>query len=80
MLTWSAQAQEEAVASLKAFEEKWVDSFEPSSNDREALEPSADDVGHEYGNGRYHRQWRNTVMVERRIDSHSLPARVPIDR
>jgi hypothetical protein len=44
VLTWPAPAQEEAVASLRAIEDEWVDSFELSSDDREALERSADDA------------------------------------
>jgi hypothetical protein len=44
VLTWPAPAQEEAVASLRAIEDEWMDSFELSSDDREALERSADDV------------------------------------
>ena len=46
VLTWPAEAQEEAVASLRAIEDEWVGSFELSSDDREALERSADDVRH----------------------------------
>jgi hypothetical protein len=46
VLTWPAPAQEEAVASLRAIEDEWVGSFELSSDDREALERSADDVRH----------------------------------
>ncbi len=46
VLTWPAGAQEEAVASLRAIEEEWVSPFELSSDDREALERSADDVRH----------------------------------
>jgi hypothetical protein len=52
VLTWPAQAQEEAVASLKAIEEEWVASSELSSDDREALERSADDVRHGRSGGR----------------------------
>jgi hypothetical protein len=44
VLTWPAPAQEEAVASLRAIEDEWAGSFELSSDDREALERSADDV------------------------------------
>ena len=44
VLTWPAEAQQEAVASLRAIEDEWVGSFELSSDDREALERSADDV------------------------------------
>jgi hypothetical protein len=46
VLTWPAPAQEEAVASLRAIEDEWVGSSELSSDDREALERSADDVRH----------------------------------
>src|ERR1700730_15572074 len=46
VLTWPAEAQQEAVASLRAIEDEWVGSFELSSDDREALERSADDVQH----------------------------------
>jgi hypothetical protein len=46
VLTWPAEAQQEAVASLRAIEDEWVGSFELSSDDREALERSADDVRH----------------------------------
>jgi hypothetical protein len=46
VLTWPAQAQEEAVAHLRAIEDEWVGSFELSSDDREALERSANDVRH----------------------------------
>jgi hypothetical protein len=46
VLTWPAPAQEEAVASLRAIEDEWVGSLELSSDDREALERSADDVHH----------------------------------
>ena len=49
VLTWPAPAQEEAVASLRAIEDEWVGSFELSSDDRDALERSADDVR----NGRF---------------------------
>jgi hypothetical protein len=38
VLIWPAPAQEEAVASLRAIEDEWVDSFELSSDDREAAE------------------------------------------
>jgi hypothetical protein len=44
VLTWPAEAQQEAVASLRAIEDEWVGSLELSSEDREALERSADDV------------------------------------
>jgi hypothetical protein len=44
VLTWPAPAQEDAVASLRAIEDEWADSFDLSSDDREALERSADDV------------------------------------
>jgi hypothetical protein len=44
VLTWPAPAQEQAVASLRAIEDEWVGSLELSSEDREALERSADDV------------------------------------
>jgi hypothetical protein len=47
VLTWPAEAQREAVASLRAIEEEWVDSLELSLEDREALERSADDVRNE---------------------------------
>ena len=46
VLTWPAEAQQEAVASLRAIEDEWVGSLELSSEDREALERSADDVRH----------------------------------
>jgi hypothetical protein len=49
VLTWPAEAQKEAVASLATIEEEFVGSFELSSDDREALERSAADVR----NGRF---------------------------
>ena len=44
VLTWSPEAQEEAVASLQIIEEEFMGSHELSSEDREALERSAEDV------------------------------------
>jgi hypothetical protein len=44
VLTWPRQAQEEAVASLQTIEEEFMGSHELSSEDREALERSAEDV------------------------------------
>jgi hypothetical protein len=44
VLTWSPEAQEEAVASLQTIEEEFMGSHELSSEDREALERSAEDV------------------------------------
>jgi hypothetical protein len=51
VLTWhgGAEAQREAVASLETIEEEFIGSFELSSDDREALERSADDMR----NGRF---------------------------
>ena len=49
VLTWPAGAQEEAVATLKAIEAEFGDPFELASEDREALERSAEDVR----NGRF---------------------------
>jgi hypothetical protein len=46
ILTWSPEAQEEAVASLQTIEEEIMGSHELSSEDIEALERSADDVRH----------------------------------
>ena len=46
VLTWSPEAQEEAVASLQTIEEEFMGSHELSSEDREALERSAEDVRH----------------------------------
>ena len=46
VLTWPVQAQEEAIASLRAIEHEWVDALELSTDDREALARSADDVRH----------------------------------
>jgi hypothetical protein len=44
VLTWSPEAQEEAVASLQTIEEEFMGSHELSSEDRHALERSAEDV------------------------------------
>ncbi|MGO9008318.1 MAG: hypothetical protein ACLQB4_21575 [Beijerinckiaceae bacterium] len=44
VLTWPKEAQEAAVASLANVEEEFMGSFELSSDDREALERSAEDV------------------------------------
>jgi hypothetical protein len=44
ILTWSPEAQEEAVASLQTIEEEFMGSHELSSDDRDALECSAEDV------------------------------------
>jgi len=49
VLTWPAEAQKEAIASLQTIEEEFVGSFELSQDDREALERSAEDVR----NGRF---------------------------
>jgi hypothetical protein len=49
VLTWSPEAQEEAVATLQTIEEEFMGSHELSSEDREALERSAEDVR----NGRF---------------------------
>ena len=46
VLTWPPEAQEEAVASLQTIEEEFLGSHELSSEDREALERSAEDVRH----------------------------------
>jgi hypothetical protein len=46
ILTWSPEAQEEAVATLQTIEEEFMGSHELSSEDREALERSAEDVRH----------------------------------
>ena len=46
VLTWSPEAQEEAVASLQTIEEEFMGSHELSLEDREALERSAEDVRH----------------------------------
>jgi hypothetical protein len=46
VLTWSPEAQEEAVASLQTIEEEFMGSNELSAEDREALERSAEDVRH----------------------------------
>jgi hypothetical protein len=46
ILTWSPEAQEEAVASLQTIEEEFMGSRELSAEDREALERSAEDVRH----------------------------------
>jgi hypothetical protein len=46
ILTWSPEAQEEAVASLQTIEGEFMGSHELSSEDIEALERSADDVRH----------------------------------
>jgi hypothetical protein len=46
ILTWSPEAQEEAVASLQTIEEEFMGSHELSPKDLEALERSADDVRH----------------------------------
>ncbi len=46
ILTWSPEAQEEAVASLQTIEEEFMGSHELSSEDIEALERSAADVRH----------------------------------
>jgi hypothetical protein len=46
VLTWSPEAQEEAVASLQTIEEEFMGSHELSAEDREALERSAEDVRH----------------------------------
>jgi hypothetical protein len=46
ILTWSPEAQEEAVASLQTIEEEFMGSHGLSSEDIEALERSADDVRH----------------------------------
>ena len=44
VLTWPPEAQEEAVASLVTIEEEFMGSHELSSDDREALLRSAEDV------------------------------------
>jgi hypothetical protein len=44
VLSWSPEAQEEAVATLQTIEEEFMGSHELSSEDREALERSAEDV------------------------------------
>ena len=44
VLTWPQKAQEEAVASLVTIEEEFMGSHELSSDDREALLRSAEDV------------------------------------
>jgi hypothetical protein len=44
VLTWPAEAQEEAVASLQTIEEEFMGSHELSSDDRDALARSAEDV------------------------------------
>ena len=44
VLTWPLEAQEEAVASLVTIEEEFMGSHELSSDDREALLRSAEDV------------------------------------
>jgi len=49
VLTWPAEAQDEAVASLETIEEDFAGSFELSPDDREALDRSAEDVR----NGRF---------------------------
>jgi hypothetical protein len=46
VLTWSPEAQEEAVASLQTIEEEFMGSRELSLGDHEALERSAEDVRH----------------------------------
>jgi hypothetical protein len=46
VLSWPPEAQEEAVASLEKIEEEFMGSHELSSEDREALRRSADDVQH----------------------------------
>ncbi len=42
--TWPEQAQEEAVAALEAVEDEYVGLYELSSDDKKALEKSAEDV------------------------------------
>jgi hypothetical protein len=49
VLTWPAEAQKEAIASLQTIEEEFVGSFELSADDRDALRRSAEDVR----NGRF---------------------------
>jgi predicted transcriptional regulator len=49
VLTWPPEAQEEAVASLQTIEEEFMGFHELSSEDRAALERSAEDVR----NGRF---------------------------
>jgi hypothetical protein len=49
VLTWPAEAQQEAVALLETIEDEFVASFQLSPDDREALKRSADDVR----NGRF---------------------------
>jgi hypothetical protein len=44
VLTWPPEAQEEAIASLATIEEEFMGSHELSSEDREALSRSAEDV------------------------------------
>jgi hypothetical protein len=44
VLTWPPEAQEEAVASLVTIEEEFMGSHELSSDDRETLLRSAEDV------------------------------------
>ena len=46
VLTWPPEAQEEAVASLETIEEEFMGSHELSSEDRDALRRSAEDVRH----------------------------------
>ena len=46
VLTWPAEAQAEAIASLESIEEEFSGSLELSSEDKDALERSADDVQH----------------------------------
>jgi hypothetical protein len=46
VLTWPAEAQEEAVASLQMIEEEFMAAEELSPEDRAALERSEDDVRH----------------------------------
>jgi hypothetical protein len=46
ILTWSPEAQEEAVASLQTIEEEFMSSHELSSEDVQAIERSAEDVRH----------------------------------
>jgi hypothetical protein len=44
VLSWPPEAQEEAIASLQTIEEEFMGSHELSSEDRQALERSAEDV------------------------------------
>jgi|HubBroStandDraft_6_1064221.scaffolds.fasta_scaffold81344_3 hypothetical protein len=46
VLTWPAEAQAEAVASLEMIEEEFTGSLALCEEDRRALEESADDVKH----------------------------------